>query len=388
MQVYKAYFKIIKKHAVSIAIYFFIFAAISTIITKALAGTSQTSFGETKCKVAFYDEDASPLTKGLEKYLLDSAVLVPVDNNAQSIQDALFFGEIDYVLRIPAGFTADFQNGSNRIKLQRTAAPNSTTGVYMDYLIDKYLGTTSLYSKNLPQASQSQIAQFVSNDLSQKASVTLDASKKQEVTESLSYYFRYLAYSLLAVLIMGVTSFMMTFNEKELSERNQCSPMPPIKMNLQIVLGNLTFGLAIWALLCALLFLQFGSVPLNMGTLLFLFNSLAFMLVSLSIGFLAGKFVKNTAAQGAFTNVISLGISFLSGIFVEQAMLGKTVLAISSFTPGYWYVKAVDAIRGAASFDLESVTPAINGILIQLGFAIALILIALLVTKQRKSVSA
>jgi hypothetical protein len=60
------------------------------------------------------------------------------------------------------------------------------------------------------------------------------------------------------------------------------------------------------------------------------------------------------------------------------------MLTIASFTPGYWYVKAVNDLRNMVMFNLQNLMPVIYSILIQLVFTAALIIIALFVTKQRR----
>jgi len=131
-------------------------------------------------------------------------------------------------------------------------------------------------------------------------------------------------------------------------------------------------------------FIMYGGVTLNEGTILLCLNALVFTFTALSIGFLAGKFIRSLGAQAAIANVVSLGMSFISGVFVDQELLGKTVLNIASFTPSYWYVKAVGDIRSTVEFSAQNVAPIVNSMLIQLGFAAALLIIALAVSKQRR----
>jgi ABC-2 type transport system permease protein len=385
MQVYKAYFKIIRKRLPSILIYFSIFLLMSLIITSILGNTGSGAFTETRNKIAlFNDEPGSPIADGLKEFLAKNEDIVNIPDDKQSTQDALFYGNIVYSLRIPAGFTQSFLSGSKDVMLEKTAASGSTSSIYLDLLVDRYLSIAQLYIKNAPDSTASQIASNVSHDLASQADVVVNAPQNASDTNTMTYYFQYLAYALMAVMIMGVTSFMMAFNDKDLSNRNQCSPMRPSSMNLQIILGNATFALAVWAVQCSMVFLFHGNVTFGMGTVLLVLNALALTIVSLSIGFLAGKFVRNPGVQSAVTNVVSLGTSFISGVFVDQALLGKTVLNIARFTPGYWYVRAVNDIRNTVTFSLQNVQPVLYGMLIQLGFAVTIFIVALVLSKQIK----
>ncbi len=387
MQVFKAYFKILRSRIIGLMVYFAIFIALALIITGALAGSGSpaTAFGQTKSYIAFYNMDQdSELVDGLKGYLQNNAHIVDIPDETQRIQDALFYGQVVYVLRVPQGFTQDFMGGKTGTALDKMTAAGSISSVYMDTMVNKYLNTAALYIQNVPGMPQGQLVQNVGRDLSVQADVALNSYARPGDTGNISYYFQYFAYVILAVMIMGVTSFMMVFNESDLRNRNLCSPLKPSKMNLQIVLGNAVFALVVWVILCAVVFIMYGKTTLDTGTLLLCLNALAFTVVGLAIGFLCGKFVKNHGVQAAVTNVISLGICFISGVFVEQELLGKTVLTVSSFTPGYWYVKAVNDIRGMVEFSAQNIAPVIYSILIQLGFALAILIIAMVVTKQKR----
>lgn len=65
-------------------------------------------------------------------------------------------------------------------------------------------------------------------------------------------------------------------------------------------------------------------------------------------------------------------------------MLGKTVHTIASFTPTYWYVRAVNEIGGLSSFNIQTLRPAGTCMLIEVGFALALLAVSLVVIKQKR----
>ena len=83
-------------------------------------------------------------------------------------------------------------------------------------------------------------------------------------------------------------------------------------------------------------------------------------------------------------NVIALNTSFISGVFVPQALLGDTVKYAASFTPTYWYVTAVGDIAALSSFSWSVTKEIFMGMLIQLAFAAAFLIVALVLGRQRK----
>ena len=49
-------------------------------------------------------------------------------------------------------------------------------------------------------------------------------------------------------MILGVGAVVKTFKEKDLSARNQCSAMPFLRQNIQLLLGCMVYILAVYAL--------------------------------------------------------------------------------------------------------------------------------------------
>ncbi len=385
MPVYNAYFKVIKKNLVSLLIYFFVFVMMAFIFF-GLGGSSpaSASFTATKTNIAFFNEDNTPLVDGLKESLSQNANFIPVSDKTESIQDALFYGKIDYVLRIPEGFTDDFLSSKDEIQLQRTARPMNPGSISVDMLVNKYLNLSRFYLQNIPGITASEVAENVHRDLNVSTAVELKSSEVQIKTTGLADVFRYLAYPILAVLLMGITSIMMAFNDPEMQKRNQCAPLSPFKMSIQLFMGNTVFALIVWAVLCVISLSLYAKAGLNTGAILLCINALVFMVFCVSIAFLAGKFIKSAIVQAATTNVVSLGVCFLSGVFLDQYLMGDTVLKIASFTPGFWYVKAVNAIKELTSFNFDSLKPIFGYMLIQLAFAAACIIIALVASKQKR----
>ena len=386
MQVFSAYFKVMRKHFKIIMIYLIVFVVLSAIISNVISGQSApTSFYETKYKIALFNEDTNaPLAQGLEAYIGQNAQIVQVGVREQDIQDALFYEQADCVLTIPQGFSEGFMSGSS-VQVERMAAAGKPASVYTDFLVDRYLNMASLYAKNMPQASQQDIAGYVAEDLQKSASVEYrQAANAPAPAGNITYYFQFLAYSLLAAMMMGVSLVMMSFNEPNLSNRTLCAPLKPVRMNMQMVMANVVFALLVWALMCAYILVSAAPVKFDASLVLLCINALVFTLVSLCIGFLAGKFIKSHGVQAAVTNVVSLGMSFLCGVFVEQALLGKTVQTLGSFMPTYWYIRAVEAIRGMGTVTAQSIGPVVESMLIQLGFAVAILIVTLAVSKQRR----
>lgn len=386
MQVYKAFFKIIKKNLTQIMIYVVVFLSLAIALANTNPNPVKTNFTETKVKIAFinYDTD-SKLVGGLKTYLSKHANIVDIKDETEKLQDALFFREVEYIVKVPKGFGEGLLKGSP-LKLEKTTVPGSTSEIYLDSKINKYLNTAKTYNSSIENLSQEELITYIEMDLNQKTEVSLKNSADESLNnEKRAFYFNYMAYALFGVLILGVCSVMIVFNNTDLKKRNTSSPMKLSRMNFELILANLSFAVITWFLMIIAAIIMYGSYMFSGKGLLFLLNSFIFTFAVLSISFFFGNIISSKGAMSAAANVGALGTCFISGVFVPQAFLGKTVLKIASFTPNYWYVKNNNTIVYLSNFNMETLTPIFLNMVIILGFAVAVLTITLVLIKQKRT---
>lgn len=99
-------------------------------------------------------------------------------------------------------------------------------------------------------------------------------------------------------------------------------------------------------------FLYDGGIFTSANAGYYILNSLAFLMVAMSIAYLAGTLAGGMAALNGINNVISLGMCFLGGILAPIEMLNAKVENVSRFLPTYWYAK----INGILS-DYADISP-------------------------------
>jgi len=390
MKVFKVYFKIIKKNLPMLSIYVAIFLLFALLLTISGVGGSTNTFSETKNRVMIINQDeASPLTDGLINYITEKSVIVAPVKNDEAIQDALFYEDAAYILTIPKGFSENFLTGTHSLTLGKQTTPNSTAGVQLDMLIEKYLGEFNLYveAKGITATDVTALketASLVSADLQKETDVVWAGFAPTSSITKASYFFNYLPYSLLSIMILAMSSIMQVFAKGDLKKRMQCAPTPSTRINLELLLGNLCFAVVVWALMMIISLLLTGTSITDMRMQLLLLNAFVFSITALSLSFLLGHMIKGPGAQHSVANVIALGTSFISGVFVPQALLGDTVKYVASFTPTYWYVSAVGDITSLSSFSWIYTKEIYMGMLIQLAFAAAFLIVALVLGRQRK----
>jgi ABC-2 type transport system permease protein len=386
MQVFKLCLKILKKNIPSMLIYLIIFMVVSLIMSSATASDQQKDniFTTVKSDIVFISEETSPLIDGLKNELGKIANFIEIPDETEALQDALYFRSVSYILRIPKGFTESFISGEN-VHLEKTTIPNSIGNTYIDLSINKYLNTAKLYIQHMNNITQESLSEYLQSDLAISTSVEMQTNSNYTKKHTLiNYFFNYLSYTLISVLILGMSTLMLVFNNNDLKRRNVCSPLSANTVNMQFILATLLFTLVSWLVMVIFCFIFNYRDSFNNNTVYFIVNSFVFAICGASISFLIGNLVKSREAISAVSNVVTLGTSFISGVFVPQEFLGDTVLKIASFTPTYWYVDANNRIAELTQFDITHMEPVLRNMLIQFGFALAFFAIALVIAKHNR----
>ena len=386
MQVYKAYFKIIKKNIGQLLIYLIIFLLFAIIFGKVSTSPKDTDFESTKVNISIINKDEnSKLISGLTDYLKENANIVDVGTSKEDLQDALFFREAEYIITIPKGFTKEILKGNKDINIEKTVIPNSTSEIYMDNLINRYLNTVKMYTSTIDNISQAKLVSNVNKDLSHTTDVKIKTyDNDYSNNASCANYYNFFAYSMFAVLILGISLVMISFNNKDLKRRNLASSLSMKNMNIQMVFANITYAVVVWFVMIIASFIMFKNYMFTINGLLSLLNSFVFTLAALSISILISNLVTSRNALSAVVNVIALGSCFISGVFVPQQYLWDTVLSIAKSNPTYWYVKANDDIAILVNYSNENMRPIFMSMIIVLGFALAVYAVTLVVIKQKR----
>lgn len=384
MQVFKAYFKIIKKNIPMLTVYFVVFFGVSIIFVLSNQTSGLQGFTESKCKVALIVDDTdSVLVNGFVDYINERSRPVAVEDDKESMQDALFFREAEYIIRIPEGFTESFMSGKEAV-LEKTSIPDSASTVFVDMMVDNFLSSSALYVKYQPDITQAEVVEKVVSDLSKEAPVTYSDYSTGENVGNISFFFNFAFYTSMIIMVIGVTSVMMVFNNAIIRQRTLCSPIRPKRIGFETLAANLIFALVVWLINMLISIAMCGDDIISVNGLLWAINLLLITIVCLSISFLVGNLIKGKSAQSAVANTLALGMSFVSGAFVPQVLLGQAVLSFAKFLPSYWYIKASDAIGGLKVITRGSLNEIIICFLIQLGFAVAIISVALVISRQRR----
>ncbi len=376
MQAFKLYFKILKKTALMpILLFVIIFAMLTVTFSQTSSKTNE--FELTKCKVAVIDYDKSILSKELTKYIGEKAKLVTVENDENSIKDALFFREIDYIATIPASFGASFEQ-NNMLTIESMQIPDSTNAKLVSNLIDSYLNTAKIYLDATGKIEY----QAVKEDLSISTKVDVVVENKAK-TSSTSLYLNYFSFTMLSIMILAISMIMTSVNEINVKRRYLASPQKTSPFTLKMLTANMILMLAIVLVFAIISIVMYSDVVFSTRGILWLVNVLSFSTFALCFGF----FISNLASKAsawAISNCVSMSLGFLGGAFVPQEMLSESILKFGVINPVYWFVKANNTIDSLNTFNTETLNPVILSVSILLGFACAFAAMTLVVMKYKR----
>ncbi|QUH25951.1 ABC transporter permease [Serpentinicella alkaliphila] len=385
MQASKLFCKIIPRKFLTVfLIYTIIFVGLSILFSDRGLTQMEDVFELSKVKISVINDDNTQLSNGLESYIKSISRPVEIKRDEESIKDALFFRQTEFIVTIPKGFQNDFIS-ADQPKVKTMYVPDSVSSQYAIRLIDNYLNTARLYILAHPEMSLEEVHEKVITDISTEVNVSFINRFNAHDTSlsNLKGYFNFLSYILIAMLISMVGRIMLIFNNKDIKMRNYCAPISIKSYNIQLILSNLSMALIIWLIFVVLAFVINKNTFNQTGALLFIVNSFVLTVLCLSISFLVATFATKNSID-PIGNCLSLGLSFLGGSFVPQALLSDTLRTLGTFNPIFWYIKVNDTIADLTSITQATLQPIIHGILVQLAFAIALFAIALVIIKQKR----
>ena len=202
----------------------------------------------------------------------------------------------------------------------------------------------------------------------------------------LDSYYNFASYSFLATLLFIICLVLSSFKGDHVSKRITVSSMDYKKHDRMLLLSNCMYSLLIWLLYVGISIIMVGSIALTKFGLLYMLNSLVFVIMATSLAFLIGTVVKSKNAINAIVEVIALGSSFLCGAFVPMDYIPDTVLKIAHIIPTYYYASNNELIAKLEKINFETLTPYFKNIAIVLAFGIVFIIVTNVITSKKRKI--
>lgn len=397
MNIFKIYGKIVSKNFLAIFIYIAIATAIAVLAYgfaeekspspqgSAESKKTDVEFSLEKPKVTIINEDGDyDVIVGFHQIMNQYVEVVTLDYDV-SIEDALFYGEVDYVIIIPKGLSEHIYAGGQG-KLERLEGPDvsSYSGIYLDSVVSNYFDIWLAYGKSLPELPKEEILNYVVSDLSKEAEVTfLSELNNIDVRKRMSGFFNILSYACLASVIVSVGVTMGAFSKKGIKRKLFYAPVNKLSFYSQMIIANLGLSTNIWGIGVMVSFIVFKRNMLSDLGLFLIGNYFIFSLCCLSIAFLVFHLFEDRLLIIGAANFIAVAMSFMGGVMVSQDMFNSQAMAIGNFVPVYWFVKANNIARDAAEITVATLKEISYPVLMQVGLTAAALSVALVIAKQK-----
>lgn len=388
MQVFKLYFKVLKRYLGQMIMYVCIFAGVlfGFIIPNNVKNSVE-KYEDAKCKYAIFDYDNSEVSEALSAYLENAHKKAEIaDDDIETIQDEMYGGNVDCVVIIKEGFGRIFKESLNfeePDKIREYFDIYAVSGVNSTELFEQSVNAyiTTLYT--YINAGFELTEAVESTNEAEKVSVNVSLPEGDEVqsTSPFIYMLKYLAWVLVAMCIIGIAPVLCIFDRKEIRDRIGCSSYKFGRINMETLLGILVTGIVICACFLLMALIGMREELLSFKGLLQVCNLLCYMVVALALTFFVSRITSNKNAVSALANVISLGMAFLCGVFVPMELLSGTVIKLAHFLPAYWYVVAVNAINSYSPGDLPEIFSYMG---IELLFGAAVIVMAVVIYRNKR----
>ncbi|SER94076.1 ABC transporter permease [Lachnobacterium bovis] len=378
MQVYNLFLKIFKSKIGQIVMYIVIFLGITMLFLSKTSNSPSNDYKAQKLVVSINDKDNSLESKLLRNYISRNTKKYEISAlDKETIQDDLFFRNVDAVIIIPKGFSKSFNSNNITSSINTYTLPNTMTANLTKNLVNKYLSTALSYHKQGYSSSES----LIKAEKNAKIHGNIKLVSKKTTTFTMRYYFfSYLGYILICTCFVSGIPILKVLNSKKIDARIQCSSYRFSKKNFEIFLGIATLGLIVFIIFTILSFIILKKDVLTInGALLFL-NAFGYIIMVLSLVYLFGQLVKKDVYVSGITNIVALCFSFLGGIFIPLNYLSDTVLKIAHFLPSYWYIRGCEF---AENYNSGSFIETFHYISIELIYALVFYLIAVTIIKMK-----
>lgn len=355
MTVFKTFLKVLNRYKGMVILYTVMLIVFGGLNMK--SNNQTTDFIATKPSVLIINNDENVgLTKGLIDYISENSDVKNIENNDDSINDALFYREVNYIIYIPENFRRDILSGKNPEILVKS------TGDYQanlaEMMVEKYVKLANVYIKGLYEnesvEKENEIIEKIKNVLNQNTEIQITTQLDTTNLAKLSRYYSFANYTLLAGVIFVICTILSSFRNEMVNKRTIISSTNYKKHNLQLMLANSLFAICLWELYIIVSFILFGNAMCSLHGLLYGINSFVFVLCTVSIAFLISSLVKSKGAINGIVNVVALGSSFLCGSFVPTQWLPDYVIKIAHILPSYWFIHNNELIQNIEVVNFDS----------------------------------
>ncbi len=381
MTVFKTFWKILNKNKFIVILY----TVILLLFGISNMQTSENNMGFIASKpdvlIINYDGERG-ITKNLIEYITNNSNIIDIKNDEEKINDALFYREVNYVIYIPENFSKDFIDGKNpEIEIKSTG---DYQAAFEEMILSRYIKVANIYQKVIKDEDEliNRINETLSSEIETEITSKLDTS----VLSKAAYYYNFASYSILACLILVISSILNSFQCEKIRKRIIISSTNYKKHNMILLLSNCSYSLILWIFYVVISYILLGDIMLSSHGLIYIVNSLILTICATTMAFFIGNLVTNKGAINGIVNVVALGSSFLCGAFVPMEWLPDFVIKIAHIIPTYYYILTNETLKNLEIINFETLKPLITNMIIIIGFSVVFIVLANIVSRRKRKI--
>lgn len=381
MIVFKTFLKVLNQCKIPIIMYTVILVAFGAFNMQ--TGDSNGGFTASRPDILIINRDKNTaITKGLTEYMESNCNIMDIKDNEESVSDALFYRDVNYIIYIPEHFSENFMAGLEpELEVRSTGDYQAS---YAQMLLSRYLKVAKTYASYVEE--EQELTDKISETLSRQTEVEVASELDTTGLSKAAFYFNFASYSILAGCVYVICLILSSFKAENIRKRTVVSSMNNRKFNRQLLLSNGLFAVVMWLFYVILSFIMVGKDMFSAHGMLFIANSFVFTVCALTIAFLIGNIVKNKNAVNGIVNVVALGSSFLCGAFVPIEWLPDSVLTVAHILPSYWYIQTNEFLKTAENISVEALKPVFFNMGMLLGFALLFVVVANLVSGKKRRI--
>lgn len=379
MQVFKVFFKVLKKKLGIALIFIAVFMPISVNMTK--SESADTRFEESSMNLVIFDEDNTPESQALTEYLGRNNKIKTMEKDDDKLMDALFYWSVDYCFTINKGYAENLAKGeTDKLFTAKVLGKETYVDALMGSKLNGYVSAVDTYMAagcTLDEAIE-KTGEVLSRET--EVRVIRPDNGEADYPRNFSDYYRFMPYILISVILSALAPVLLAMNRTEIRCRTNCSCVNTVSYTMQILAASCIFVVGIWLIFTIAGMVMYGGIYTGKAWIAVV-NSLIFSLVSAGVAVFVSTLTNSENVITLITTILGLGMSFLCGIFVLQSLLSKTVLAAARFLPAYWYIRINDMLSGRTLYNSSDITKCL---LIELAFAAVFGILAMLITKLKR----
>lgn len=320
------------------------------------------------------------LTKSFNSYLAGQTKKADIGSSEREIDDALYYETLSYVVYLPRDFTETILRGEKPVVDIKTRASSESASA--EVLVSRFLRLATGYGQYL--TNEDELVTAVNSSLKLDSKATLTSHLDQKTLHNVTALYNFGSYTLLAGGAYVITMILAAFSVVNIRKRTLVSPARPIRIDLSLIAGCALIVAFLVALNVLLVRLLLPGIADTGRQGLYALNIAAFGLPVLAIGFFIAKITNNKEALSAIVNVVALASAFLCGAFIPRNLMPDAVAAIGRALPSFYYIDNNNALAEMASFSGAAASQFWVNIGVQVGYALALWLAAMVITRLRR----